>query len=32
MLWRGILVHPYADTPLEVGVDFREIVGMAESE
>ena len=24
----GIWVHPYADTPLEVGVDFRKIGGM----
>jgi hypothetical protein len=32
MLWMGIWVHPYADTPLEVGVDFRKIGGMAESE
>ncbi len=28
----GTWVHPYADTPLEVGVVFRKIGGMAESE
>jgi hypothetical protein len=28
----GIWVHPYADIPLEVGVDFMKIGGMAESE
>jgi hypothetical protein len=32
MLWMGIWMHPYADTPVQVGVDFREIGGMAESE
>ncbi len=31
MLWMGIKVHPYTVTPVQVGMDFRKIGGMAES-
>ena len=31
MLWMGTWVHPYTVPPVQVGVDFGEIKGMAKS-